>query len=96
MSLNDFLDRYPSTNGRLLAGTMLAILYVVVALGGMVLNRNVDVNVLWAVGTFILLLSGIDTAQFAVKRKTEIVTPPQTTAENAKNTAQETNDAPSN
>lgn len=93
MSLNDFLAEYPSTNGRLLAGTLLAVLYVVVALGGMVLNRNVDINVLWAVGTFILLLSGIDATQFAIKRKTEIVTPPQTTAENAKNAAQETNDA---
>lgn len=83
MSLNSFLTDYPSTNGRLATSVILDTLFVVTCLVCMVLKISIDSNIVWALGTFLLVLSGLDATQFNTKRKTEIVTPPQTTAENA-------------
>jgi hypothetical protein len=83
MSLNGFLADYPSTNARLATSVCLDIAFVLTVLGGMILRIDMDSNVIWSLGTFLLVLSGLDATQFNIKRKTEIVTPPQTTAENA-------------
>lgn len=83
MSVISFLQNYPSTNARLFVSACLSVIFVITVLAGMVLRRPVDVNVVWSVGAFLLTLSGIDAVQFGVKRKTEIVTPPDTTAENS-------------
>ena len=83
MSLNTFLADYPSTNGRLATSVILDTLFVVTCLACMALKITIDSNIVWALGTFLLVLSGLDATQFNTKRKTEIITPPQTTAENA-------------
>ena len=83
MSLNSWLNDYPSTNARLATSVFLDIAFVLTVLGGMILRIQMDSNVIWSLGTFLLVLSGLDATQFNIKRKTEIVTPPQTTAENA-------------
>lgn len=84
MSINGWLSQYPSTNARLATSVCLDIVYVLTVLGCMAFKIDVDSNIVWALGTFLLVLSGLDATQFSIKRKTEIVTPPQTTAENAK------------
>lgn len=81
---NKWLLNYPSTNARLFASVCLDVLYTLVSLVCMVLRIPVDSNVLFGVGSFLLILSGLDATQFTIKRKTELVTPPTTTAENAK------------
>lgn len=83
---NKWLLSYPSTNARLFASVCLDVLYVVVSLACMARQVAVDSNILFGVGSFLLILSGLDATQFTIKRKTELVTPPTTTAENAKPT----------
>lgn len=77
-SFNAFLTDYPSTNGRLFTSAVLCIIFVVTVLAGMILGRSIDSNVVWSIGTFLLVLSGLDATQFHIKRKTEMVTPPAT------------------
>jgi hypothetical protein len=88
VSFNSFLQSYPSTNARLFVSAVLCVFYVVVVLVGMILGKSIDGNVIWSIGTFLLVLSGLDAAQFTVKRKTTLVTPPTTTAENANDSTQ--------
>ena len=76
-----FLQTYPSTNARLFVSACLSVIFVITVLAGMVLRRPVDVDVVWSVGAFLLTLSGIDAVQFGVKRKTEILTPPDNSTE---------------
>lgn len=80
---DSWLANYPSTNARLFASVCLDVVFVLTALFCMVRKVDVDTNIIWTIGTFLLVLSGLDATQFTVKRKTEIITPPQTTAENA-------------
>lgn len=82
----NWLTTYPSTNARLFASVCLDVVYVLTALFCMVQRIDVDSNIIWALGTFLLVLSGLDATQFNIKRKTEIVTPPQAMAENTKTT----------
>lgn len=81
--INSFLTEYPSTNARLFTSVILDAMFVITTLCCMVLRIPVDSNILWSLGTFLLVLSGLDAAQFQIKRKTELVAPPLTTAENA-------------
>jgi len=80
---NKWLNDYPSTNARLFTSVCLDVAFVVTALYCMERQIAVDSNIIWSLGTFLLILSGLDAAQFTLKRKTELVTPPTTTAENA-------------
>lgn len=81
--INNWLLDYPSTNARLFVSVILDAIYVLTGLVCMVLKIAVDSNIIWSLGTFLLVLSGLDATQFNIKRKTELVTPPTTTAENA-------------
>lgn len=80
---NKWLLDYPSTNARLFASVCLDVLYTIISLVCMVLRIPVDSNILFGIGSFLLILSGLDATQFQIKRKTELVAPPVTTAENA-------------
>lgn len=81
---NKWLTDYPSTNARLFTSVVLDVVFVLSADFCMVRKIAIDSNVIWSIGAFLLVLSGLDATQFTLKRKTELVTPPTTTAENAK------------
>lgn len=81
--INTWLNDYPSTNARLFTSVCLDVVFVATALFCMVRKIEVDSNIIWSLGTFLLVLSGLDATQYTMKRKTEIITPPQTTAEHA-------------
>jgi disulfide bond formation protein DsbB len=72
-----------TTNFRIVISLGLAVLLVVVVLGGVVLRIEMQSEIIWALFAFVAGMLGIDVTQFSIKRKTEIVTPPQVTAENA-------------
>lgn len=82
-SPNKWLTDYPSTNGRLFTSVVLDVVFVLSCDFCMLWRIPVDSNIIWSVGTFLLILSGLDATQFTLKRKTELVNPPTTTAENA-------------
>lgn len=74
-----------STNFRIFVSILLAVFVVVVlTVVGLVLNRPVQEGVMYAILGFIGVMLGLDVSQFVMKRKTEIVVPPQTTADNAR------------
>lgn len=74
-----------STNFRIFVSILLAVFVVIVlTVVGLVFNRPVQEGVMWAVLGFIGLMLGLDVSQFVFKRKTELVSPPTTTAENAR------------
>lgn len=74
-----------STNFRIFVSILLAVFVVVVlTIVGLVFNQPVQEGVMWAVLGFIGLMLGLDVSQFVMKRKTELVTPPTTTADNAR------------
>lgn len=72
-----------TTNFRIVISLGLAVLVVIVVLGGVILRIEMQSEIIWALFAFVAGMLGIDVTQFSIKRKTEIVTPPQTTAENA-------------
>jgi disulfide bond formation protein DsbB len=72
-----------TTNFRIVISLMLAVLLVIVLLAGVMLKIELQSEIVWGLFAFVGSMLGIDVAQFSIKRKTEIVTPPQTTAENA-------------
>jgi hypothetical protein len=72
-----------TTNFRIVVSLMLAVLLVVVLLAGVMAKIELQSEIVWGLLTFVGAMLGIDVTQFSIKRKTEIVTPPQTTAENA-------------
>jgi disulfide bond formation protein DsbB len=72
-----------TTNFRIFLSMMLAVVLVLVLLIGVMLRIELQAEVVWALLAFVGAMLGIDVTQFSIKRKTEIVTPPQTTAENA-------------
>lgn len=74
-----------STNFRIFVSIVLAVFVVVVlTVVALVFNRPVQEGVMWAVLGFIGLMLGLDVSQFVMKRKTELVSPPTTTADNAR------------
>jgi hypothetical protein len=62
----------PSTNFRIFVGVLMSVLFVLVALAGIMLGRITSANdgALYIVGGFILLQMGLDVAQFKFKRDT--------------------------
>lgn len=66
------LDRMPSTNVRIASGVVLSYLTAAVYLGAVVLKRDDAMNIEAFFGwlTFILVLEGVATWQFAKKRDT--------------------------
>jgi disulfide bond formation protein DsbB len=72
-----------TTNFRIVISLGLAVLLVVVLLTGLMFKIELQSEIVWALLAFVGAMLGIDVTQFSIKRKTEIVTPPQTTAEHA-------------
>jgi hypothetical protein len=72
-----------TTNFRIVISLGLAVLLVVVLLTGIMLKIELQSEIVWALLAFVGAMLGIDVTQFSIKRKTEILTPPQVTAENA-------------
>lgn len=71
-----------TTNFRIVISLMLAVLLVVVLLTGIMFRIELQSEIVWALLAFVGAMLGIDVTQFSIKRKTEILTPPQVTAEN--------------
>lgn len=73
-----WIAELPSTNFRIFVSVLLAILYVAVTLGGVVLGRIAGANdsTLYMLGGFLLVMMGLDVAQFKVKRDTYTGSPP--------------------
>lgn len=71
--LSVWLPGMPSTNLRILVGIALSVVFVIVALVGIVLGRitNDNDNGLYIVGGFILIEMGLDVLQFGTKRVTD-------------------------
>lgn len=65
-----WLSDYPSTNARIYASTVLASLYVLVVVGCLAARRPLDVDVMTTVQWFLLVMMGLDVAQFVGKRAT--------------------------
>jgi hypothetical protein len=72
-----------TTNFRIVVSIGLAVLLVIVLLTALMLKIELQSEIVWALVAFVGGMLGIDVTQFSIKRKTEIVTPPQTTAEHA-------------
>jgi disulfide bond formation protein DsbB len=72
-----------TTNFRIVVSIALAVLLVVVLLIAIMMRIELQSEIVWALVAFVGGMLGIDVTQFSIKRKTEIVTPPQTTAEHA-------------
>jgi disulfide bond formation protein DsbB len=72
-----------TTNFRIVVSIGLAVLIVIVLLIGLMFQIALQSEIVWALVAFVGGMLGIDVTQFSIKRKTEIVTPPQTTAEHA-------------
>lgn len=70
-----------TTNFRIVISLGLAVLLVLVLLTALMLKIELQSEIVWALVAFIAGMLGIDVTQFSIKRKTEIVTPPQVTAE---------------
>lgn len=65
-----WLTDYPSTNGRIYASTLLAALYVVVVTVCLAVKRAVDTDVMATLQWFLLVMMGLDVAQYVGKRAT--------------------------
>ena len=78
-----WLETFPSTNGRIAMTLVLAAFYVVWTMVSSSVGKAPPEPVLYIVGTFIAVLGGFDVTQFVAKRRTAIVTPPETMASNA-------------
>lgn len=72
-----------TTNFRIFVSIMLAAVLVLTLLVGLMLKIELQEGIVWALVAFVGAMLGIDVQQFSIKRKTEIVTPPQVTAEHA-------------
>lgn len=72
-----------TTNFRIVISLGLAILLVLVLLIALMLKIELQTEIVWALVAFVAGMLGIDVTQFSIKRNTQIVTPPQTTAEHA-------------
>lgn len=65
----------PTTNFRIFVTVALEVIYVLTILVMMAFGRDLQVDVIVAVGSFITLWLGIDVKQFSVKRKTHAAPP---------------------
>lgn len=65
-----WLTDYPSTNARIWASTVLASVYVLVVVVCLAARRALDVDVMSTVQWFLLVMMGLDVAQFVGKRAT--------------------------
>jgi disulfide bond formation protein DsbB len=72
-----------TTNFRIFVSIMLAVVTVIVMLVCLIAQIPLQSEIVWAVLAFLGAMLGIDVTQFSIKRKTELVTPPTTTAEHA-------------
>jgi hypothetical protein len=84
-----------TTNFRIVISLSLAVLLVVVLLTGIMFRIELQSEIVWALLAFVGGMLGIDVTQFSIKRKTEILTPPQVTAEHATSTTVVTTTPPS-
>lgn len=73
----------PSTNYRIFIGIWLSVCVILIFTVCIAIQRELQIEAMYAVILFLGTLLGLDVTQFVMKRKTEIVTPPQTTAEHA-------------
>jgi disulfide bond formation protein DsbB len=81
--MNRWIADLATTNFRIVVSIILAVVLVLVLLVALILKIELQSEIVWALIAFVGAMLGIDVTQFSIKRKTEIVTPPQTTAENA-------------
>ena len=79
----DWIRNLPSTNYRIFLGIWLSVFVVLAFTICVAIQREIQVEAIYAIFAFLGVVLGLDVTQFNIKRKTEIVTPPQTTAENA-------------
>lgn len=93
-SLNQFLADFPSTNGKSALGLLVSTFTVLVLLGGLILGRPMNETITGMVLGFNATWMGFSVAQFSIKRKTELVTPPTTMADNAAPTVMATDAKP--
>lgn len=82
-STKDWIRDLPSTNYRIFLGIWLSVFVVLAFTVCIAIQREIQVEAVYAVFAFLGVVLGLDVTQFNIKRKTEIVTPPQTTADNA-------------
>lgn len=81
--MKQWVNDLSTTNFRIFVSIVLAVIVVLTLLIGVVLNKPMQTDIVVTIVTFVAAMLGIDLTQFVMKRKTEIVTPPQVTAENA-------------
>jgi uncharacterized membrane protein len=77
----DWVAAMPSTNFRIFVSVLLEVVYVLVVLGAMVLGRSLPVEIVYGIGSFILVCLGISAAQFKFKRETFSSPSPDSTPE---------------
>ena len=73
-----WLAELPSTNFRIFMSVWLAAVYVLTVLGGILRGAVTDANnaTLYLVGGFLLIMMGLDVAQFKFKRDSYLPSPP--------------------
>ena len=81
--MKNFIDTLSTTNFRIFVSVMLSVILVLSILTAVLRGTQMQTEIVISLLTFVGGMLGIDVTQFVMKRKTEIVTPPQTTAENA-------------
>lgn len=62
----------PTTPMRIIMGIAAAFIYVMVLIGCLVAQIDVNITLATLIGTFILLQEGLDVAQWGMKRATDI------------------------
>lgn len=67
-----WLSELNTTNFRIVVSIALAVFYVLVVLGGVMMDRKMDVGVLGTLQWFLLGMMGLDVASFIGKRFSDI------------------------
>lgn len=88
------LSNWNSTSGKTLAGISMAHIVLITVCAMEVAGRHFNDILLLELLAFVAAWAGISYQQFKTKRETEIVTPPQTMAENAPATSTRVTDTP--
>jgi hypothetical protein len=83
VSFKAWVSDLASTPYKAFISVWLAVFVTVVFTICIALKQELQVEAMYGVFIFVGGMIGADVTQFSIKRKTEIVTPPQTTAENA-------------
>ena len=84
--IKDWIRNLPSTNYKAFLSIWLSVAVVLIFTVSIALQVEMQTEAVYAVFFFLSALMGIDTTQFIYKRKTEILTPPQSLAENTTTT----------